>query len=257
MIDAILLAGGVPQPDSDLYPYTQGKPKAALEIGGKKLLQWVLDALEHASTIQRVVVVGCEDLEPDLNSSKAVRFLPAGEDMLLNFKAGADAILEIDPTAESVAIVSSDIPLITPPIIDWVINQTQDRALDIYYFVIEQSAMEETYPESGRSYTRLKDQNICGGDISVIKLDLYTQKKEFWNKLVEARKSSYRQASLIGVDILLQLVLRRLTLDELVIKVTRRLKISGKGLICPYPEVGMDIDKPHQLAVAQKALGHE
>ena len=40
-MDAILLAGGVPAPDSPLYPYTKGKNKATLEIGGKPMLQWV------------------------------------------------------------------------------------------------------------------------------------------------------------------------------------------------------------------------
>ncbi len=32
-MDAIVLAGGVPDPDSPLYPDTKGKAKAMLEIG--------------------------------------------------------------------------------------------------------------------------------------------------------------------------------------------------------------------------------
>ncbi len=45
-MDAIVIAGGVPTPVEPLYPYTQGKPKALLDLCGKPMIQWVLDALE-------------------------------------------------------------------------------------------------------------------------------------------------------------------------------------------------------------------
>jgi len=92
------------------------------------------------------------------------------------------------------------------------------------------------------------------GDIGVVKLDLFTKKNEFWGKISQARKSTLRQAALIGIDILLLLLLRRLTLDDAVNRVTRRLNITGKGLLCPYPEIGMDVDKPYQLELARKEL---
>ena len=256
-MDAIVLAGGTPDPESLLYPYTKGKPKAALEIGGKTMLQWVLDALEDAETINRIVLVGCEDLQTELQGTKVVSFQPAGGDMISNFKTGADALLEINPAAEEVAVVSSDIPLITPESVNWVINKSLESDQELYYFVIDQPTMESKYPESGRSYTGLKDMNVCGGDLSVVKLDLYTKKKDFWSKITRARKSSLRMAALIGIDILLLLLTRRLTLDEAVNKVSRRLNITAKGLLCPYAEIGMDIDKPYQLELASRELDQE
>ncbi len=48
-MDAIVIAGGIPEPGEPLYPYTQGKPKATLEISGKPMAQWVLDALNGAA----------------------------------------------------------------------------------------------------------------------------------------------------------------------------------------------------------------
>jgi len=253
-MDAILLAGGVPAPDSPLYSYTKGKNKATLEIGGKPMLQWVIEALEGSSSIERVVIVGCEEYQDKIKLSKPVLFIPAGGDIITNFQLGADAILQINPEADSVAIVSSDIPMLSPESIDWVINKSLESDCDLYYCVIDQKVMEAQYPESGRSYTQLKDINVCGGDLSIVKLSLYTSNPQFWGKLFRARKSSFRQAALIGIDILLLLALRRLTFNEIVHKVTRRLNIKGQGLICPYAELGMDIDKPHQLELARKEL---
>jgi len=254
VINAILLAGGIPAPDSPLYPYTQGKPKAALDIGGKPMLQWVIDALDKAETINTVIVVGCEELQNQIQSKKITRWLPAADDMIMNFKRGADAVLDLNPGAQSVAIVSSDIPLITPEGIDWAISQSQEREKELFYFVVDQPTMEARFPESGRSYTKLKDMNVCGGDLSIINLDLYTKKKGLWNKLTRARKSSLRLAAVIGIDILLLLFLKRLTLDDVIRKVTDRLNITGIGLICPYPEIGMDIDKPYQLELVRRIM---
>ncbi len=254
MIDAIVLAGGMDAPDSPLYPYTKGKSKATIEIGGKPMLQWVLDALEDAEKINRIVVVGSPELQPDLRSTKVASFLPDTGDLVINFKTGADAILEINPSAERVVIVTADIPFVTPESVNWVIDTSLKSNEDLFYFVIDQPAMENKYPGSARSYTRLKDLSVCGGDVTVIRLDLYTKKKEFWKKIARARKSSLRLAALIGIDILFLLMLRRLTLDDAVRRVTQRLEITGRGLICPFPEIGMDIDKPYQLELAREML---
>lgn len=253
-MDAILLAGGVPAPDSPLYPYTEGKNKATLEIGGKPMLQWVIEALEGSSSIDSVVVVGCEEYQDKFELSKPVYFIPARGDLLTNFQIGADALIKINPEADAVAIVSSDIPMLSPASVDWVVNKSLETDNDLYYCVIDQKTMEARFPESGRSYTRLKDINVCGGDLSVVKLSLYTSNSEFWGKIIRARKSSFRQAALIGIDILLLLVFRRLTFNEIVQKITRRLKIKGQGLICPYAELGMDIDKPRQLELVRREL---
>jgi GTP:adenosylcobinamide-phosphate guanylyltransferase len=253
-MDAILLAGGVPAPDSPLYPYTQGKPKAALEIGGKLMIQWVLDALEESHSIDGIVVVGAEELQGDIQSTKIFSHSPAESDILINFQRGADAVLTQNPSAKMVAVVSSDIPFVTPEGIEWVITSSQQTDKDLYYCVIEQSRMEEKFPESARSYVKLKDMNVCGGDLSVINLDLYQTRQDFWRRIFQARKSALRQAALIGFDILILLLLRQLTLDDTIKKVTKRLGISGQGLVCPYPGIGMDIDKPHQLELALKEL---
>ena len=254
MMDAILLAGGVPEPGSPLYPYSKGKPKVAVQIGSKSMAQWVLDALERSSSIDNIVIVGIEEMREELHSTKILDFKPAGDDYIHNFQLGAEALLAHKPEAEKVALVSCDIPMLTPESVDWVVQTSLESDEDLYYCVIEQSQMEKRFPDSARSYVKLRDINVCGGDLGVINLDLYRKKKEFWRKIFEARKSHLHLARLVGFDFLLLLLLRRLTLEDAVQKVTRRLDITAQGLNCPYPEIGMDIDKPHQLEIARREL---
>jgi GTP:adenosylcobinamide-phosphate guanylyltransferase len=254
MMDAIVLAGGVPDPESSLYPYTKGNPKSFLDIGGKIMIQWVLDALDQADTIDSIVIVGCEDKQAEIHSKKIIAYKPSSDDIILNFQRGAEAVLEHNPESKSVAVVSSDIPLITPEIINWVVNSSLSTNDDLFYCVVEQSQMEKRFPNSTRSYVKLRDMNVCGGDLAVINLDLYKSREDFWRNIFEARKSYLHQARLIGFDILIMLLLKRLTFNDTVQKVTRRLEITGQGLICPYPELAMDVDKPHQLEIARREL---
>ena len=253
-MDAIVLAGGVPGPDSPLYSNTKGMAKAMLEIGGKYMIQWVLDALDQADSIDGIVIVGCEDKQAEIHSKKIITYKPATDDIILNFRSGAEAVLEHNPDEKSVAVVSSDIPLISSKIVNWVINSSLDTNDDLYYCVVEQSQMEKRFPNSARSYVKLRDMNVCGGDLAVINMELYKSREDFWRKIFEARKSYLHQARLIGFDILILLLLRKLTFTDTVERVTRRLDITGQGLICPYPEIAMDIDKPHQLEIARKEL---
>jgi hypothetical protein len=48
--------------------------------------------------------------------------------------------------------------------------------------------------------------------------------------------------------------LHAITLDGAVRKVCRRLQLRGRALHCPYPEMAMDADKPHQLAILRQDL---
>ena len=55
---AIISAGGYPKPDESLYRITQGGNKALIDLGGKPMIQWVLDALNGCQRIEQVVLVG-------------------------------------------------------------------------------------------------------------------------------------------------------------------------------------------------------
>jgi NDP-sugar pyrophosphorylase family protein len=52
-MDVIIPAGGIPRPNHPIYKYTQGKPKALLDIAGKPMIRpacipFVDEAHNHA-----------------------------------------------------------------------------------------------------------------------------------------------------------------------------------------------------------------
>jgi CTP:molybdopterin cytidylyltransferase MocA len=253
-MDAVIVAGGIPQPHEPLYKYSNGQSKALIDIAGKPMVQWVLDALGEAKTIDRVVVVGLTD-KMGLKCRKPLDFVSNEGRLLENLKAGTARVLELNPRAEYVVFVSSDIPAITGPIVDWVIETCRETKDDLYYNVVRREAMEERFPTSRRTYTRLKDMELCGGDLNVARTRIVNEDSEFWGKVLDARKNPAAQAMLIGPDIVFKFLFRNLTVDDVVRRVADKLGLRGRAIVCPYPEIGMDVDKPHQLEIMRSFLG--
>lgn len=255
-MDAIVTAGGIPDSEDPLYAYTQGGPKALLDIAGKPMVQWVLDALDQARLVERVVVVALPS-DCGLSSQKAEGFIPDQGGMLQNIRAGMKRVVELNPEAQRMLTVSSDIPAITSDMVDWLVEETEESIHDIYYTVIKRQIMEARYPESKRSYTHLKDAEVCGGDMNAVHARMVTANEEIWERILAARKSVFKQASLIGFSTLALLALRRLKLESGIRRVTERLNITGRVIFSPYAEIGMDIDKPHQLEILRQDLAQK
>ncbi len=252
-MDAIVTAGGIPLPEDPLYPCTQGHAKAMLDLAGKPMIQWMLDALSESTTIENVVITGLTK-KSGVTCKKPLYFIPNQGKMLDNIRAGVKKVMEINEQTEHVLIVSSDIPTINGEMVDWVVNSAMQTDEDVYYNVIQREVMEKRFPGSKRTYTHLEGMDVCGGDMNVARASLVIEETEMWEKIINSRKSPLKQASLIGFDTLFLLLIRKLSLEKAVEKVTRRLKISGRGIVCPYAEVGMDIDKPHQLELVRADL---
>jgi molybdopterin-guanine dinucleotide biosynthesis protein A len=252
-MDAVVIAGGIPQPNEKLYIHSRGHAKALVDVAGKPMVQWVLDALSEAHTIEHVVLIGLTD-RANLTCKKPITYLSNKGKLLENIKAGTSKVLELNPKTKYVLFVSSDIPGIKGEMVDWVVNNCLETSDDLYYNVIRREDMEERFPTSKRTYWHLKDMQVCGGDMNVGRASIVFQNPEFWSKLIETRKKPISQVNLIGWDMGIKFMLRQLTIDDIVQRVADKLGLKGRALVCPYPEVGMDVDKPHQLEIMRADL---
>ena len=141
-MDAIVIAGGIPQPEEPLYEYTQGIPKAMLDIAGKPMVQWVLDALGNAKKVENVIIIGLDDDADSVACSKPLYHIPNQGRMLANIEAGINKMREINPEAEYVISASADVPAITGEMIDWLVDTALETKHDIYYGVVKKEVME-------------------------------------------------------------------------------------------------------------------
>jgi GTP:adenosylcobinamide-phosphate guanylyltransferase len=245
-MDAVITAGGIPSEKDPLYPYTQGKPKALVDIAGKPMIQWVLDALGGSKDVEHVVLIGL-DKSSGVTCNKPMEYLENQGHMLSNLIAGIHRIRAMNPKSEYVLTVSSDIPALTSEMVDWCVETAMETRDELYYGIIPQAVMDRRYPGSKRTFTKLKGESFCGADIHVVHVKLADEHIDTWKRLIDNRKNPFKQAAVFGYMTLFLLITRMIDADGAVKRLSERLKIKGRAIRWRYAEAGMDVDKPHQL----------
>jgi len=253
---AIVTAGGIPQPQDPLYTYSHGDSKALIDVAGKPMIQWVLDALGDAKSVDDVILIGLS-AKSGVTCKKPMHFISNQGKMLANIVAGVNKALELNRKTQYVLVVSSDIPAVKPEMVDWLVETCMQTKDDLYYGICPRDVMETRFPDSKRTYTHLKDMDVCGADMNLTHVRMTTEHLDMWESLIGTRKSPLKQAGIIGLGTLLALFMRRLTLEDAVNRVCGRIGIKGRAIQWPYAEPCMDIDKPHQLELLRNDLADQ
>ncbi len=252
-MDAIILAGGRIAQGDPLYKMTERGIKVMIEIAGKPMIQWIIDALNQSDHIERVFISGLTN-DFHLVSGKSIFYLEGGRNLMDSILIGMYKLLEQNPSTEKCLVVSGDIPSINCEIVDWVINSATDPRVEIYYNVVPRSVMERRFPGSKRSYVKLRDITVCGGDMHVFNPQSTIRDGSKWRHIVESRKSIRKLMFLFGLEILFRAIFRMPTLERVAELICNRLEMNGRVVVSPYAELGMDVDKPHQLQMVEKEL---
>ena len=250
---AVVSAGWSPTVDDPLAEYTQGKSKTLIPIAGKPMITHIIDALANSRTVKHIVIVAL-DPDADVQFPVAVEYVPDAGGILDNAEAGLEYALNHYPDLDVVLLCTSDIPTITGPIVDALVEECLRTDHDLYYTVIERSVMEKRFPGSRRSYIHLREGDFAGGDIIVVRPSLGITNRDLWDDLAAARKNAFRQARLVGLGIFLRLITRRLSLADAERRISKVLNVHGRVVPFPHAEVGMDVDKPPQLEIVRAEL---
>ncbi len=255
MLNAIIGAGGAITADDPLAEIgTVGQPKALLQIGGKRMVDWVLDAVAASEKVNQILIVGLTE-DHNLNShGKPMHFLPDMGGLFSNANNATAESGKLNPDQEQVVWVSADIPMISTDMLDWVIDQCTDEQYELYYTLIEKPVMEARFPNSRRTFTKLKNREVCGGDINVFDVKVANGLHPAISKITAARKSVLKQARLAGIWPAILLLTRQMTTERGELEIHKRLELKTKFVICPHAEVGMDVDKPYQYDIARDTL---
>ncbi len=252
-MNVLITAGGIPAAEDSLYEATRGGYKALIPLAGKPIIQWIVDAFSACPGIGDLVIVGLPPETP-IQSSHKLHFLPDQGDMILNIRSGLEGLRKIAPDDEYTLLCAGDIPALSSKMIIWMLNALPGLEADLVYTIVERNVMESAFPDSNRTYLKLKDKEVCGGDIFAIRLDRRIQELPIWEDLVAARKKPLKQAAIFGFDTLFLILTRQITVSQLEQKLSGKLGLTARTLSTPYAEMGMDVDKLFQLRIVEKYL---
>lgn len=254
-MDCVITAGGLPKPETPLYAYTEGKSKVLLDMGGRTMLERVVDALQASQQIDDIVVVG---LGSDLGMTfpRPVHHLPDQGSLIGNVISGIHYLKERNPELGMVLLSSADIPAITADIVDRFITSCRPFDKTIYYNFVDEPAMEARFPGSNRTFVKLKGVNVAGGDLLLAHADLADSHVDLWQALTEARKHAWKLARVVGFRFLLKFLFHRVGLREIEQTAQRIIGKPVKTILTPYAELAMDADKPHQVDLLRKEFSN-
>jgi molybdopterin-guanine dinucleotide biosynthesis protein A len=253
-MDCVVLAGGIPGPADPLFIHTQGKPKALIHLGQSTMLEHVIEALVEAKSVQNIAVVGLESIDT-LTMSYPITFITNKGTMVANAIAGAEWLMQSNQDASHALFCTSDIPLVTGPIIDQFIARCLPLSYAAYYSMVTREVMEERFPESGRTYVNLGSIHLAGGDLVVGRPDLVKTNREIFQLIAGGRKQAWKLARIVGPSTLLRFLLHRLTISDIEKRAQSILHQPVKVIVSADPELAMDVDKPDQLALIRQYLG--
>ena len=252
-----VIAAGDPLDKRDPVAAHVGEPcKAMVCLRDKRLVEYVIDAVQHTERITQTVVIGCQALEPILDSY-GIPWLAGRAGMLDNFMEGSRYLFETYLTIDRVLITMADIPLLTPPHLDWFIDACATTDHDFYWAIIRKDTMQQRFPDSRRTYARASDGAFCSGDLLLVRrtaFRTFITHSEYWNWAIQNRKSVWPMLFKFGLRSWVRFLIGRITVSEIEQALQDVFGIRVRAVISPYAEHGMDIDKPFQLEIVAREL---
>lgn len=246
-VNVLIMAGAPAGPE--LSPDNPDISRAMIALGGKSMLQWVVDALRASPSIGRIVAVG------KVSADGLDGVVEAGDSLIGNMRLGLEAIGQ----SESVLIACADIPMLTPEAIDDFVSRAVPLDADMAYPIIPRAECIKNHPQLKRTYLKTGDGVFTGGNIMLLRPDFVSRNWQTIQDSYDARKHVAKLARMIGIGTLVRVMLGQLIPAVLRIVALERAAsrmLGGKVavVISSYPEIGEDVDKPSDLDAVRSIL---
>lgn len=250
--DAVILAGG--ENNSELKKIAPYDNEALIIIGKYPMIYYVYSALRATQCINNIVVSGpVEALRSILPKEDKLYFVEGGDNAVESFSHAVN-LLNDTGISSKVLAVPTDIPFITPDAIRDFLGCCEKSEADFYYPITSKEVNDNKYPGVIRTYVRLKDGIFTGGNLFLLRSQIIPVCLDIGAKLIQRRKNPLAMAKLFGLGLVWKYLIGQLSIQMAEKRFNKVVGIRGKGIISKYAEVGVDVDKPEDLRLAQHYL---
>ncbi|HUF86119.1 MAG TPA: nucleotidyltransferase family protein [Thermohalobaculum sp.] len=220
--------------------------KAFAALAGRPMIGHVLDALAAAPRIGEVIVV----IEPGAPALPAgVRRLDAAASPARSALAGLEA------AAPPVLLTTADHPLLTAQMVEHFLAAAEASGADVAAGVALRPVVEAAGSAARRTYLRFRDGEASGCNLFALMTPAARDALVFWQRLEAERKRPWRMARALGPLTLARYALGRLTMLGAATALGRAAGCRAAMLVLPFPDAAHDVDKPDDLAFAERRLG--
>ncbi|MBE0475598.1 MAG: nucleotidyltransferase family protein [Coriobacteriia bacterium] len=244
-VDAVVLGGG----DGGVID-PSCRFKGLLPIGGRPMIEWVVDAMRAAELVHEVAVVvpTAEDLGPWVD--KVDKLVVSRGGFMTNVAAGVDSFRSDRP----ILISTGDIPTVIAADVDSFVRASIATGADFTYPLISKEDVLAAYPGSERTYVRLATGAVTGGNMALVNPLLVRTNREIGQRLFDTRKNAIQMARILGLGFVVRLAAGRLVPAEVEAKMGQLLGGTAAAVFTDRAAIGADVDKPGDVVVAERVL---
>ena len=257
-MEAVILAGGAMPDALQNHASAPGNPagssaeRALLAVGGRPILDYVLQSLAQVAPVARIICVttpGALQTLPARIGEVEIIGLPSGDKVTGNLLLGARAA-----KSEQILIVTGDGPLATARTWTQFIEGAAARDLQAAYAVVRDSQMEAQFPGAKRTYARFRDGAFSGGNAFIVPRARLETLENLIETAFAARKNPLQMARLLGFRFIVKALTRQLRVGEAEHKVSRLLGCRAGRVEVQDATIAFDVDKPEDLRAAEAWL---
>ncbi|MBI3924153.1 MAG: nucleotidyltransferase family protein [Armatimonadetes bacterium] len=254
----VVLAGGVNR--RELYPGYRPGFKATVEIHRRPLLSYVLEALESATGIEEVAIVGDRAaLEPIAGGTR--RFLTPGETLVESIKSALGAF----PDEDRVLLCTADLPMLRGEMVDRFLEDCPDDRPGyrdhLFLSMVPAASFVGLFASCRKNFNRFRDVAVCHGNLALASPTILENREAMSriDQIYAARTSPVASALAIGPALGLAYVLGvhffpLLRLETFTAMLSRRFSIGMRAVFQRFPEIAVDIDEPADYHIAIEVL---
>lgn len=251
---ALVLAGQRPGVDR-LAAHFGREAKALIPVAGEPMLARVVRALADAPQIARIIIMAqdASALVADPAVAKA-----AGDTRIDARRSGrtiSGSVLDAvnDPAIGlPVLVTTADNVMLTPATVAEFLAAA--GAGDVGVAMVERGNLERAVGPNRRTWLTFRDGAFTGANLFALTGTSAVNALRFWERVEQDRKSVPRLAAHFGPLLMVQLLLRRLTLADAIAAAGRKLGASAAPLLLSDGRMGVDVDKPEDHALAERLL---
>lgn len=248
MFNALILAGSKEKGPLEISNNVENK--ALILLNNKTIINYIIEALNNSKKIEKIIVVGPEKELSSYIGNKVEKILNPGDNILDNIEKGLNYLNSQD----SILILTSDIPLITSDAIDEFIEICEKRKAMVAYPIIVKEKILVKYPETKRTYIKMKEGTVCGGNIVLLKPEVFFQNKKLIKGLVNDRKDVRKYVKILGFKFIIKFLLKILTFNDIERKISEIVGYNSIAVNVSHPEIMIDLDKISDLKLIRKCI---
>ena len=245
-LDAVVMAGG--KDDPRLLAAGAAQHRALIEVGGRPLLEWGLEALRTSAMVETIVLVSAPVVRAAISSQLYDQFVVAGGSLIENMLLGSAYVARDRP----MLVIHGDLPALTPESLDDFVMRSLELKVALTLPIITREANERQFPGTTRTYIRLREGRFTAGNGVVLGPGFLERHGAVIEQVYRGRKSPVRLARMLGLGTMIRWLTGRLSVRDIEAKASQILGAPVAAVISEYAELGFDIDKPSDLEAARR-----